>query len=167
MLELDRVLDSSADDLDHHRLGLQAARKNRLELIGRSTERLITRMDAAVSNANAKVLLNPLNARAVVDSSNDLASDVVVFQVHLGLERLRESANARGWLAAANDVRDKILETGAEGIGAARRLGDETAGRGRAMADKLSLRLAEGALRRRAGSGTDTVEGGPTSKQVD
>ncbi|TCL85848.1 MULTISPECIES: hypothetical protein [unclassified Rathayibacter] len=167
VLELDRVLDSSADDLDRHRLGLQAARKNRLEQVAQSTERLITRMDAAVSDANAKVLLNPLSARAVVDSSNVLASGVVAFQVHLGLERLRESANARGWLAAANDIRDKMLETGAESIGAARRFGDETAGRGRAMADKLSLRLAEGALRRRAESGTDKVEEVPTSEQLD
>ncbi|QHF23004.1 hypothetical protein GTU73_02600 [Rathayibacter sp. VKM Ac-2804] len=166
LLELDRVLDSSPDDLDHHRLGLQAARKDRLQRIARSTERLIDRMDAAISSANSKVLMNPLSARAVVDSCNVLASDVVVFQVHLGLERLRETANARGWLAAANEVRDRVLETGAGGIGAARRLGDETAGRGRAIADKLSLRLAEGALRRRAEGAADTVDEEPTTDQI-
>lgn len=166
LLELDRVLDSSPDDLDHHRLGLQAARKDRLQRIARSTERLIDRMDAAISSANSKVLMNPLSARAVVDSCNVLASDVVVFQVHLGLERLRETANARGWLAAANEVRDRVLETGAGGIGAARRLGDETAGRGRAIADKLSLRLAEGALRRRAEDAADTVDEEPTTDQI-
>ncbi len=33
VLELDRVLDSSPDDLNQHRLGLKAARQNRLDLI--------------------------------------------------------------------------------------------------------------------------------------
>ena len=59
VLELDRVLDASPEELDGHRLGLRAARQNRLELISRSTERLMARMDAAAGTANAKVLLHP------------------------------------------------------------------------------------------------------------
>lgn len=51
------------DDLDHHRLGLQAARKDRLQRIARSTERLIDRMDAAISSANSKVLMNFVRSR--------------------------------------------------------------------------------------------------------
>ena len=47
VLELDRVLDASPEELDRHRLALRAARQNRLELISRSTERLMARMDAA------------------------------------------------------------------------------------------------------------------------
>jgi hypothetical protein len=41
VLELDRVLDAAPDELDRHRLGLRAARQNRLELISRSAERLM------------------------------------------------------------------------------------------------------------------------------
>ena len=59
VLELDRVLDASPEELDGHRLGLRAARQNRLELISRSTERLMARMDAAAGTANTKVLLHP------------------------------------------------------------------------------------------------------------
>ncbi|WP_219814730.1 MULTISPECIES: hypothetical protein [unclassified Rathayibacter] len=150
ILELDRVLDSAAVDLDEHRIGLQSARKNRLDTIARSTERLIARMDAAAGNANARVLLNPLGARAVVESSDRLASGVVEFHLHVGLERLRDSMKARGWFTAVADARDKVLETGAEGFDAARRFGDEAVTRGRAATDDLSIRLAEGALRRRA-----------------
>ena len=46
VLELDRVLDASPDELDRHRLGLKAARRDRLELISQSTERLLVRMIA-------------------------------------------------------------------------------------------------------------------------
>ena len=41
VLELDRVLDASPDELDRHRLGVRAARRNRLELIARSTGTLM------------------------------------------------------------------------------------------------------------------------------
>jgi hypothetical protein len=52
-------------------------------------------------------------------------------------------------VAAAAEVRDKVLEIGAESVGAARRLGDETLGRARSAAGKLSSGIAERALRGR------------------
>ncbi len=149
VLELDRVLDASPDELDRHRLGLRAARQNRLELISRSTERLMARMDAAAGTANTKVLLHPTTSRAVVHSSNHVATGVVDFHGRLGIERSRQSLEARRWVDAAAEVRDKALETGAEGVDAARRLGNETLDRARSVKDKLSSRIAERALRRR------------------
>ena len=74
VLELDRVLDASPDELDRHRLGLKSARQNRLELISERTEVLLGRMDAAVGMANSKVLFNPKQSPAVVKSSNHVAS---------------------------------------------------------------------------------------------
>ena len=68
VLELDRVLDSSPEELDRHRLAIRAARQNRLELIARCTERLTTRMDAAAGTANTKVLLHPTTSPALVHS---------------------------------------------------------------------------------------------------
>src|SRR6185503_21145543 len=59
VLELDRVLDASPDELDRHRLGLRSAQRNRLELISERTERLLGRMNAAAGMANSKVLFNP------------------------------------------------------------------------------------------------------------
>ena len=149
VLELDRVLDVSPDDLDGHRLGLKAARQNRLETISQSTERLLARMDAAAGTANAKVLLNPIQSPAVVQSSNHVATAVDDFHGRLGIESGRQSLEARRWADAATEVRDKVLETGAEGVDAARRLGNETFDRAKSVTGKLSSGIAGRTLRRR------------------
>ena len=150
VLELDRVLDASPDELDQHRLGVRTARQDRLELIARSTERLMARMDAAAGMAKTKVLLHPTTSRAVVDSSNHVAIGVVGFHEALGIERSRQSLEAKRWVDAAAEVRDKVLETGAGSVDAARGFGNETFGRARSVTDRFSIRLAEGALRRRS-----------------
>ncbi|MFD8527165.1 hypothetical protein ACFV0L_07105 [Streptosporangium canum] len=149
MLELDRVLASSPEELDLHRLGLRAARQNRLELISQSTDHLMARMDAAAGTANTKVLLHPTASRTVVHSSNHVATAVLDFQGRLGIERDRQSLEARRWVDAATEVRDKVLETGTAGVDAARRVGNETFDRARSVTDKLSSGIAERALRRR------------------
>lgn len=149
VLELDRVLDASPEEMDRHRLGIRAARQNRLELISRSTERLMARMDAAAGTANTKVLLHPTTSRAVVHSSDHVAAAVVDFHGRLGIERGRQSLEARRWVDAAAEVRDKMLQTGAEGVDAARRVGNETLDRARSVTGMLSSGIAERALRRR------------------
>lgn len=127
VLELDRVLDASPEDLDRHRLGLRAARQQRLELISRTTMQLLARMDAAALAANTKVLLHPVSSRSVVDSSNHVASEVIDFQGRLGIDRGgRKAVDARQWRTAAAELRDKVVETGAEGVDTAMRLGNQT-----------------------------------------
>jgi hypothetical protein len=149
VLELDRVLDASPDELDRHRLGLRAARQNRLQLISRSTERLMARMDAAAGAANTKVLLHPHTSRDVVHSTNHVSTAVVDFHGRLGIESGRQSLEARRWVDAAAEARDKALGTGADGVDTARRLGNETVGRARSMTGKLSNGIAERTIRRR------------------
>ncbi|MEV0286822.1 hypothetical protein AB0H36_22130 [Kribbella sp. NPDC050820] len=149
VLELDRVLDASPDELDRHRLALRAARHNRLEVISRSTERLMARMDAAAGTANTKVLLHPTNSREVVQASNHVAIAVVDFHGRLGIEGGRESLEARRWADAATEVRDKALEAGADGVDAARRLGNETFDRAKSVTGRLPSRITGRALRRR------------------
>ncbi|PPF53693.1 hypothetical protein C5B94_09205 [Clavibacter michiganensis] len=149
VLELDRVLDASPEELDQHRLALRTVRENRLAVIGRTTDRLLERMDAAAGTANAKVLLNPFDSRAVVGSSNRVATGVVQFNGLLGVADERASLEARPWLVAVGDTWDSARDQGAEGVDAARRMGMAAFGRGRAAADGLSLKLAAGALRRR------------------
>ena len=149
ILELDRVLDASPDELDRHRLGLRTARENRRELISRSTERLMGRMDAAAGTANTKVLLHPAASKAVVHSTNHVGVAVVDFHSRLGIESGRQTLDARRWADAATEMRDRVLETGSEGVDAARRLGTETLGRTRSVTGKLSSGVAERALRRR------------------
>ncbi|MET9508566.1 hypothetical protein ABZX62_08810 [Streptomyces flavidovirens] len=149
VLELDRVLDATPEELNGHRLGLKAARQDRLEHISRSTERLVARMNAAAGTANAKVLLHPSQSPAVVQSSNHVATGVHDFHGRLGIESGRQSSETRRWVDAAAEARDKALETGAKGVDAARSLGNETLDRASSVKGKLSNGIAERARRRR------------------
>jgi hypothetical protein len=149
VLELDRVLDAAPDELDRHRLGLRAARQNRLDLISRSTERLIARMDTAAGTANAKVLLHPTTFPTVVHSSNHVVAGVHDFHGRLGIETGLRSWETKRWGDAAGEVKEKALETGAKGVDAARSLGNETLDRTRSVKGRLSTGIAERALRRR------------------
>lgn len=125
VLELDRVLDASPDELDSHHAGLLKARENRLDRIGRSTAALLEQMDETVRNANAKVLLNPFDAPAAVKSSNQVAAQVHDLRGRLGIESAAESADAKRWGKAAGEVLERIRVGTAEGAIAAKRFGDQ------------------------------------------
>ncbi|MGY1703567.1 hypothetical protein ACI79C_03265 [Geodermatophilus sp. SYSU D00697] len=147
VLELDRVLEVAPDDLDGHRLGLKAVRQKRLETITQSTQELLARMDAAAGTANAKVLLNPLQSPAIVRAREQVALAVTDFHGRLGIESGGQSVEARAWTSAATEFRDRVFETGAEGVDASMRLGSETLGRAKSVTDKLSSGIAGRALR--------------------
>jgi hypothetical protein len=160
VLELDRVLDAAPDDLDGHRLGLKASRQKRLDTISRSTERLMARLDAAAGEANTKVLLHPTTSPAVVHSREHVASAVADFHGRLGIESGPRSLEAKRWVDAASEVRDKVLETGAERADVSRRLGSEALDRARSVQGRLSGGIAERALRRRGGEDQERDEQG-------
>jgi hypothetical protein len=149
VLELDRLLDASPDELDRHRLGLRAARQKRSELISRSTEQLMTRMNAAAGTANTKVLRHPSTSPAEVQSSNRVVAVVHEFHGRLGIESGRQPSEAKRWVDAAGEVRDKVRATGAEGVDTARRFGTETLDRATFARGKLSDGISERRLRRR------------------
>ena len=85
--------------LDGHRLGLKAARRNRMDSFHRAP-RLCGPHGAAAGMANTKVLLHPSESPAVVQSNNHVASAVADFQGRLGIEsvasRLRHTMGRRG-----------------------------------------------------------------------
>ncbi|MEU8869338.1 hypothetical protein [Streptomyces umbrinus] len=153
VLELDRVLDAAPEEVDQHRLGIRIARQKRLDLISRSTERLVARMNGAAGVANAKVLMHPTKSPAVVQSSNHVVTGVRDFHGRLGIESGRRSSETRRWAAAAAEARDKALDAGAKGVGAARSLGNETLDRASSVKGKLSSGIAERARRRRGDEG--------------
>lgn len=139
IVEIDRVLDVGSDDLESHRLALRDARDNRVELIARTTETLMQRMDAAAERANNKVLLNPLDSPAVVRATNKVMDAVGEFQDHLAIESTAHHSGARRWREAAADLRDDVVDRAADGVDAARRLGEKGVGGAR----KLATRVAE------------------------
>ncbi|MEO3782853.1 hypothetical protein ABGB12_05980 [Actinocorallia sp. B10E7] len=150
VLRLDRVLDTSPDDLDGHRLGLRAARQKRLDAISQATEQLTARMEAAAHRANTRLLWHPTASPAVMNSRNNVATGVHDLHGLLGIDSGRRSWKTRRWVDAAAEARDKVLETGAEGVDTAIQLGNETFDRARSVTAKLSSRIAERAARRRA-----------------
>lgn len=117
---MDRVLDSAPDDLDNHRLGLTNARQKRLELISRSTARLLTQMNESVCNANSRVLLNPRDAPTAVRSSNEIATGVTAFRDRLGIESSDAPSDAKRWRQAAGEAVNKALATGSDGAAVAK-----------------------------------------------
>lgn len=129
ILELDRVLDSSADEWDKHRKALREAKSKRLKLISKSTNELVRRLDVAAEKANAKVLLHPLASGAIVGSSNEVADDVRRFNELLGIAIDRSNMEARQWSAAAIEARDKAIAAGTEGVEATMRFGEDVANR--------------------------------------
>lgn len=147
VLELDRVMDASPEELDRHRVGLKVARRNRTDLIARSTERLLARMDAAVGMANEKVLFHPTTSPAVVQSANHVSTSVHGLRERLGIESAPQTSDAKRWVDAAAEARDEALEVGARGIDVAERLGKETLSRAMLMKGKLSIGLGDRVLR--------------------
>ncbi|MBA8792865.1 rRNA processing protein Krr1/Pno1 [Friedmanniella endophytica] len=158
VLELDRVLDASPDELDRHRIALQAARSHRREAIGRSTERLMARMDAASVTADAQVLLHPIASHAVTRSSNQVGDGVVAFHARLGIDSDRQALEAKAWVAAATDMKDLALETGVDGVEAARRFGVKTLGSARTAASNVGGGLTQRLARRRKDEDPEPVD---------
>lgn len=160
VLELDRVLDVAPDDLDGHRMGLRAVRQKRLETITQTTERLLDRMRTAADLANAKVLLNPIQSPAIVRSREHVAIAVTDFHGRLGIESGREALEARAWVDAASDVKDKVFETGATQFDASKRMGIKAFGQAKSVTGRFSSGIADRTLRRRGGgeAGDDAAE---------
>lgn len=142
VLEIDRVLDSSPDEIDRHRLALHTARQRRLDAISAATSQLVSRMDAAANRANAKVLLNPGSAKIVVKASNEVASGVADLHSTLGVADERTALEARQWSAAAADVRDDVFDAGRDGLQAAGRFGSDTVENTRSLIGGLTDRIS-------------------------
>lgn len=148
ILELDRVMDVSPDELDRHRLGLVAARRERVELFERATHQVLGQLNDAAKTANAKVLFNPKQTPEVVDSRNYVATEIGDFHAVMGIESDAESSEARRWREAAAEKVDRARDTGSQGIEGAKRLGNETRQRASSARGRISQGLAERRQRR-------------------
>jgi hypothetical protein len=117
-LALDKAMDESPAALNARRQGLEADRKDRLELIFTHTMNLLTRMDAAVGAANKKMLWTRTRSLAVIDSGNDLALGVQEFHDLLGIEAETPSWKARQ-LGRAEDLGSQVIQKSKDGAPAA------------------------------------------------
>lgn len=143
VLELDRVLDASPEELERHRRGLKAARDERRARIATTTQLLLARMDAAADLANTKVFLHPLKSGAVVRSGNEVMADIVVFNERLGIAAAHEAVEAKKWVAAAGEARDKAVEVGVDGAEAVAKFGNKVFGDAKSAGERLADGVAQ------------------------
>lgn len=111
VLVLDRALVEPPTVADSRRRGLEADRTDRIDLVYRHTEHLLTRMDMAVERANSKMLWARTKSLAVVDAGNQMAVGVHEFRDLLGITDELRSWDARQ-LSPPLDVGAKAIQGG-------------------------------------------------------
>lgn len=150
VIELDRMLEESPDDLRSYREGLETARTQRLTNIGSRTENLISRINAAAEKANNKVLLHPFEAKRVVTTRNSVISVVSDFDDVLEISRSHDDVAALRWRDGVRNAVDKTKEKSEEAVEqsrkAAARLSETIAEKATTVATKatdVSQKLSE------------------------
>jgi hypothetical protein len=118
VLALDRAMDESPAVLNARRQGLEADRRDRLELISTHTMNLLNRMDSAVGAANRKMVWTRTKSLSVIHSGNDLALRVQEFHDLLGIEAETRSWEARQ-LGRAEDLGSQVIQKSKDGAPAA------------------------------------------------
>lgn len=166
VLELDRVLDASPDQLDGHREGIRLARQRRLDQLANGTASLLERMDAAAGIADAKLLLNPMAAPKVLHARNKVSNDVIAFQQLLGIDGDQAELEGRRWRDAAVEARDKVVSAGTEGFDGAVQAGNSTLESARLATGKAAEGLSKRLLRKRTDDEVVEEEAEKTSRSL-
>lgn len=143
ILELDRVLDSSPDELDRHRIGLQSARADRIAVIRDATERMLVRIAAAIEAANSRVLLNPIQSPAIVTTSERIAIDISALRSALGIDAQQNDITLRRWRDAAGENLERLRDTSSVGLDKAKKSGGTALDSARQAKGKLAGRIAD------------------------
>ena len=146
ILELDRAMDASLEELEQHKTGLRAAREKRRALIMHTTTSLLTQIEATARKANTRVLLQPIQAKAVIVPANASAEQIIDFQRLLGAELSREAIDAKRWLQAVAEAKDAVVDTTLDHAQTLKEFGEETQGKARvsrsAFLRKVSAKAA-------------------------
>lgn len=142
VLELDRVLDAAPEEIDQHRLGLQVARRDRVEAISTMTTRLVERLADAIEQANSKVLFNPVQSPTVVDAGTRMLMRVMEFRELLELATDLDSVDSRRWKDAAAERLSSARESGSAGVSAAKRVGAESLGAARSVSSRITKKIS-------------------------
>lgn len=142
-LEMQRVAESTVDELESHREGIRIARGERLRRIGAALATIATSLREATETSTLTKVLNPLSVPRVVSRVNAVNAELARFAVQAGLGDLSdEEVAATPWGAAvhtllgdtagainatsvdaAGKVTGFLTTTGSEAIAGARSLG--------------------------------------------
>ena len=157
ILELDRVSDSSPEELDQHRIGLKSARQDQLKFILEGSVYLLVRIKTAVQKANSKVLFNPVQSPTVIKAGNQIFADVHELRELLGIESGAEETEARRWGDAASETWTQVSDTGSEGLEKAKDLSSLAGQKALSVKGSLAGKFAN-RKNRRSSEDADQVE---------
>ncbi len=96
--------------------------------------------------ANSKVLLQPIPARAIVRASNEVGADMGTSHGRTGAGRGHDGLDAKRWLQAVGELRDRAGEESAGGLDAAKTCRSSAIARARLAPWKIAADIAERAL---------------------
>lgn len=159
VLELDRVLDSSPEDLYHHRDAIRAARARRRDLIVITTQRLQKRVDAAADVANTQVLAHPRKAKAVVISGNKVGADVAIFNKQLDIRHEWTTQEAKRWVEAVDDAGEKVVHVIQASASAIDRFSSEVVENAKEAGKGITSRVTEWLPQSRKAAPKDNEDG--------
>ena len=143
VIEIDRVLDSSPEELDQHRLGLEIAREDRFLKIAASTQRLLESMNIARDLANLKVLFHPVGSKKIVETANRVAGEIEGVQKLLAIGPVWEVVEARPWKEAANDAVEKTRVIASKEIEHSKEFLGDLQNQAQSMKGKLSGKISD------------------------
>lgn len=127
VLKLDRVRDTSPEELMRHRTVELNNQQQRIQLVSSTLTNLSQRIHTASRTANTQVLLHPFDSHTVINSGNTIASQINDFNEALDIAATEQSIKAKEWIEAAADARDLVIEKGAEGVKAISSFGSNVA----------------------------------------
>lgn len=143
VIEIDRVFDSSPEELDRHRLGLETAREERFTRIASSTQRLLESMNIATDLANLKVLFHPVDSKKVVATANRVAGEIEGVQELLAIGPGWQVVGARPWKEAANDAVEKTRVIATKGVEVAKDFTQDAGGQAHVLKSKIFGKISE------------------------
>lgn len=114
ILELDRVMNDSPEEIESHRRALRAQREKRIALVEKQTNRIFESIARASQVAYEGKLLHPANSRAIANSARAINEGTAEFVQPLGIANGAGEVTERRWVEAAAEKRDDLVEDGAE-----------------------------------------------------
>lgn len=119
LIELDRVLGTTPEELNNYRRSVMASRQKRLELFSRSVNQLETRIQDVCDRVNGTVLFHPLYAPATVESGKHITASLGRFAQHVDLDLAQHDLHAKQWVDTAGEaaqIAGKVLDDTAKAV---------------------------------------------------
>ncbi|MGY3127735.1 hypothetical protein ACVWW9_001234 [Agrococcus sp. UYP33] len=148
VLELARVAESEAAQLEQHRDGVRVARLMRTNRIVQSLDAINSSVRASSELTNLKRVANPFSAQWLAERANNLNEAVTEFARHAELtltevERLDQTAWRRAARELAVETTDQVGSFGSDVAARAKALGSGLQERGDEAVLRLAMRVQE------------------------